>query len=355
VPIEVACDESGYEGEKLIGSLTDVFAHGSVLMDEAAAARCVAELRARIRSPATEYKANHLQREKHRPVLEWFLGPSAPVLGRSRVYLVDKGYFVLVRLTDVLLGESDAALTLYRAVRQASDPAPWQAFLAAANGLLRVKNGPAEPIGVFVDALDALPVAAGPLVRALREARPRAEAYRRGLPAALPGLDLLFPAIARAVDAVGAAAVTAGPGGVTAGPVAVTVVHDRQKTLSRERVAVLTARLGGRLGELRLVGSEREPRVQLADIVAGTVRKIAEDELAGRGDPALTALLRPYVDPLSVWGDERSWARLAPATAPFGAWARDPWWAGGSADASPGAPPPAPPAAPAAVRPSPGR
>ena len=347
MPIEVACDESGYEGEKLIGSLTDVFAHGSVLMDVATAAQCVAELRARIRSPATEYKANHLQREKHRPVLEWFLGPSAPLLGHSRVYLVDKAFFVLTRLTDRLLGDGDAAPLLYRAAREAPDRARWQAFLAAANGLLRVKNGPtaAEPVGAFVDALDALPATAGPLgaaVRALRAARPRAEAYRHGLPAVLPGLDLLFPAIARAVDAAGAAPVT--------------VVHDRQKTLSPERVAVLTDRLGGRLAELRLVGSERDPRVQLADIVAGTVRKIAEDELAGRGDPTLTALLRPYVDPFSVWGDERSWARLAPATAPFGGWARDPWWApgGDTAHASPVAPP-APPAAPAAVPPSPGR
>lgn len=337
MPIEVACDESGYEGEKLIGSLTDVFAHGSVLMDEDAAARCVAELRARIRSPATEYKANHLQREKHRPVLEWFLGPSAPVLGHSRVYLVDKAFFVIGRLTDVLLGESDAALPLYRAVRQAPDHAPWQAFLAAANGLLRVKSD-GDPVGAFLAALPSAPT-----VDALRAARPRAEAYRRGLPAALPGLDLLFPAIARAVDAVGAAPVT--------------VVHDRQKTLSPERVAVLTDRLGGRLGELRLVGSDRDPRVQLADIVAGTVRKIAEDELTGRGDPALTALLRPYVDPLSVWGDERSWARLAPATARFGAWAGDPWWAparGGAADAAPAAPP-APPAAAAGLPPSRGR
>jgi hypothetical protein len=348
VPIEVACDESGYEGEKLIGSLTDVFAHGSVLIDGAAAARCVAELRARIRSPATEYKANHLQREKHRPVLEWFLGPAGPVLGHSRVYLVDKAYFVLSRLTSVLLGAGDEALPLYRAARQAADPVPWQAFLAAANGLLRVKSD-ADPVGAFLDALPSAgpglgaPREAVPGLGALRAAGPGAETYRRGLPAALPGLDLLFPAIARAVDAVGAAPVT--------------VVHDRQKTLSPERVAVLTDRLGGRLGELRLVGSDRDPRVQLADIVAGTVRKIAEDELAGRGDPTLTALLRPYVDPLSVWGDERSWARLAPATAPFGAWAGDPWWApapGGTADAPPAAAP-APPAAPAAVRPSPGR
>ena len=36
--IEIACDESGYEGEKLIGSTTAVFAHGSVRLDHATAA-----------------------------------------------------------------------------------------------------------------------------------------------------------------------------------------------------------------------------------------------------------------------------------------------------------------------------
>jgi len=34
----IACDESGYEGEKLIGTTTPLFAHGSVLLDPTAAA-----------------------------------------------------------------------------------------------------------------------------------------------------------------------------------------------------------------------------------------------------------------------------------------------------------------------------
>jgi hypothetical protein len=50
----------------------------------------------------------------------------------------------------------------------------------------------------------------------------------------------------------------------------------------------------------------------VADFLAGVARKIASDQLRGNDDPELTALLRPYVDPLSVWGDAASWARLAP-------------------------------------------
>jgi hypothetical protein len=31
--VQIACDESGYEGEKLIGGMTHVFAHASVRLD----------------------------------------------------------------------------------------------------------------------------------------------------------------------------------------------------------------------------------------------------------------------------------------------------------------------------------
>ena len=86
--LEIVCDESGYEGEKLIDTTTDVFAHAGVRLDPAAARDSLAELRRRVRSPATQYKANHLQREKHRAVLVWFLGPAGPLAGRSRGTLV---------------------------------------------------------------------------------------------------------------------------------------------------------------------------------------------------------------------------------------------------------------------------
>ena len=47
--VEVACDESGYESEKLIGGTTDVFAHASVGLDVESAAACMREARSRSR------------------------------------------------------------------------------------------------------------------------------------------------------------------------------------------------------------------------------------------------------------------------------------------------------------------
>jgi hypothetical protein len=103
-PREVACDESGSEGEKLVGGNTDVFAHASVRVSAESAADCVQELRARIRSPALEYKANHLLREKNRSALVWLLGPSGPIHATARVYLTDKTFFLISKVIELLTG-----------------------------------------------------------------------------------------------------------------------------------------------------------------------------------------------------------------------------------------------------------
>jgi hypothetical protein len=57
----------------------------------------------------------------------------------------------------------------------------------------------------------------------------------------------------------------------------------------------------GRFLQFRQVDSRTDPRVQVADLLAGVARKVASDELLGRHDPQLTALLRPYLDPASRW------------------------------------------------------
>jgi hypothetical protein len=282
--VEIACDESGYEGEKLIGTSTDVFAHASVRMDLASAADCMRELRNRIRSPAQEYKANHILREKHRRVLDWFLGTSGPVLGHTHVYLIDKEFLVLTRIVEVLGADPARALDLYRR-------RPGRAFLEAANNLLRGK----ERDDAVAEFFRTLPPDSG-----LEPGRPLAEAFRAGLdPVALSAVDPLIPAIVAAVTHWGRDGS------------AISIVHDRQTTLPAERVAQLRRRCP-QLAGLSFVDSRLDPRVQVADVLAGAIRKIASDELSGHGDGQLTALLGSYVDNGSVWGDEASWSRLRP-------------------------------------------
>ncbi|MFS1304056.1 DUF3800 domain-containing protein [Streptosporangium longisporum] len=341
--LEIACDESGSEGEKLIGGNTDVFAHAGVGLSVASAAECVQETRNRIRSPAVEYKANHLLREKHRAVLEWLLGPSGPIHGNAHVHLVDKEFLLVGRLVE-LLGEEitgqaarpgdggpdrdpragEAALVLYRDGREVFGRRRWDAFLESFNDLVRARTS-AEAFFRVVDALrsTAAPERVAGIVASLASAGPHADLLwaRPAGDATMPVLDPLIPAIVQAV-------LHWGRDGAS-----VSIVHDRHNALTPERIARLTeltqlaelAELAGTPGDpavpgrpgavrpagLRLVDSMSDPRVQVADFLAGVARRVASDELNGRGDTVLVTLLRPYVTPSSIWGDPGS--RLLPA------------------------------------------
>jgi hypothetical protein len=257
---EIACDESGYEGEKLIDTTTDVFAHASLDLDQPAAASYLAEARRRVRSPATQYKSGHLLREKSRPALEWFLGPAGPVYGRGHVFLIDKAHYIRTRLAD-----------LFGAPVTGTSPR----FLAAANDLLRGKDQP----GVVDEFIRVAPeLAAG---------RDRAELFRAWLradPVTNSVLDPLVPAMVAAVRFWGP----------------VTIAHDRQTQLPAARIARITELCGGNLLGVRFLDAESHPRIQLADMLAGTVRKIASDQRDGRRDPVLVALAAPYIDAGSI-------------------------------------------------------
>ena len=174
-PVEIACDESGSEGENLVGGETDVFAHAGVRLTPEAAAACVREIRRRIGSPAEEYKANHLLRAKHRAVLEWLLDPAGPLAGHGHVHLTDKTLFA-VRAAVTLLAEdgTDAmARTLHRTGPAAFGTARWEFFLAAFTSVLRLKprrGVTASPAEFFAlaDELAAVPGEAGEIVARFR-------------------------------------------------------------------------------------------------------------------------------------------------------------------------------------------
>ncbi|MEU8244648.1 hypothetical protein [Nonomuraea sp. NPDC048916] len=320
--LEIACDESGSEGQKLIGGNTDVFAHASVSLSTELAARCIQETRDRAPSPTVEYKSGIIQRSKHRETLTWLLGPRGPLLGHAHVHLTDKTFYVVGRLADLVVGEipytpdiglrqdpAARAMTvrLYHEGPLAFGAEQWNTLLGAFNDLMRARNNRGAPVSgdSFFDLVDDLRRSgarspAGETAELLWRARPRVDAFRAHVlanPGMIPALDTLIPAIVRAVAYWGE------------GSRPVAVVHDRQTLLTEERVVQLKELFharspGGRLTSLTLVHSRWDPRVQVADLLAGAARKIASDELNGRGDAELTALLRPYVDSLSIWDDD---------------------------------------------------
>lgn len=290
--IEIGCDESGADGENLVGGNTLFFAHGSVGVSVEVAGAVISEIRERIRSPAEEYKANHLLREKHRAVLEWFL---RTLRGSAHVELVRKESFLVGRVVEVLGGEAGDAEVL---LREGFSGGAWGDFLVSGNRLLRMRAEVDGEVLVreFLGSLRVLrSVAVGAAAReilgTLAGQQDRAFAYRASIPALIPVLDPLFPTV------VDTAAHWSSPG------TPVHLVHDRQTLLTPARIEWIRQRAeerGVALAGMRLVQARSDPRVQLADFLAGIARKIAGDEVSGVGDPVLGELLRPYLrsDPL---------------------------------------------------------
>ncbi|MDX3195259.1 DUF3800 domain-containing protein [Streptomyces sp. MN03-5084-2B] len=298
-PVEIACDESGSEGENLLGGETDVFAHAGIRMSWPDATACVREIRARIGSPAEEYKANHLLRAKHRAVLEWLLAPDGPLAGRGHVHLTGKTFFAVRAAVSLLAGQGTdtMARTLHRTGPAAFGAARWEFFLKAFVSVLRlnprrgVTTTPHE-FFTLVDELARVPGEAGEIIGRFRGGAERVAAYRARLaadPGLVPVLDPLVPAVIHTVRHW------------SAGGTPVELVHDEQLALTAERVLQLKATLGPRLAGVRFVDSRADARVQIADFLAGVARRIASDDLNGRGDPGLTTLLRSFVDAGSVW------------------------------------------------------
>jgi Protein of unknown function (DUF3800) len=318
--IEIACDESGFSGGNLVGSgHSPAFAHASIRMEPDEAAELIKHLRREIGARGTgEYKSPEILRPRRRPVLLWLLGPSSPIQGNAYVHLTDNRFFVVSRMLDVLLGEQAVraivppgrdvrtramALTLYQLGETSYGPTRWQHFLAASANLFRTNKRwlPKNPIQTFYAAVDTMgqstvPADVRQVMNLLRRTRPIAEATRAAHlqnPKLTPLMEPLLPALNCAVNHWGL------------GAQSLTVVHDEQSALTPERIADITMAFaashpGHRLTSVQLVDSSHEPRVQIADFVAGIARRHASDQLQGRADPEITALLRPLIDRESV-------------------------------------------------------
>src|SRR5580698_5362545 len=124
--VEIACDESGFSGSNLLDPDSPVITHASVDLRVGEAAELVTTLRSGFRFSPHEFKsAQFLRSPAGSEAMEWFVGA---LRGRAHVHLVDKEYFLVTRIVDLLLAEPSyaagtrlaleqrpAALALYRA------------------------------------------------------------------------------------------------------------------------------------------------------------------------------------------------------------------------------------------------
>jgi hypothetical protein len=306
--VEIACDESGFSGTNLHRAATPVITHASVDLTTAEAARLIDGLRL---SPH-ETKSGQFRR---RPDAADAVGRFLEALpGRAHVHLVDKEFFLVTRVVDLLAGKPSylagtrlaevrrpAAIVLHRAGREAGEE--WDAFLFAFEDLVRTKRRrPADQrAGRFLQARDALArrlpgTPAADVLDALTRDRVRAlltrmDADDRSLP---PPLEPMLPALAETVLTW------------SAGRRRVLITHDEQSALTADRLIRLQralatgpAALPGAISPLAglvMADSRDDPRIQVADLLAGVARRL----------PAVTdpALLQPLISPTSLIAPE---------------------------------------------------
>ncbi|MEU2198581.1 DUF3800 domain-containing protein [Isoptericola sp. NPDC019482] len=275
--VEVACDESGFSGTNLLDPASPVIAHAGVDLTRDEAAAVLDTLRSRFNHRrTTEHKAHLLLRPGQPEAVAWFLGELA---GRSTVHVVDKRDHVAGRVLDLLTGEP----SYLDGTRLGRDHGGGAAVLrdrgdvlAAFVAMTRLKHR-RRPDRAAVDRFlalvpgmvaDGVPELAG-LSR--RQVVAVLDRLLDGDPAVPPPLEPLVPALAETVLRWGREGRS------------VVVVHDEQSALTPQRTAVLGSALAAAafpapppLVEVRQVDSRRDPRVQVADLLAGWARSSAE-------------------------------------------------------------------------------
>ena len=322
--VEIACDESGFSGTNLLHPTTPVITHASVDLCVGEAVELIAALRFGFRWSLTEVKSGRFLRgPQAREAVEWFL---ATLSGRAYVHLVDKEYFLVTRIVDLFLAEPSyaagtrltqdqrpAALALYRARR--SGGRDWGVFLAAFVELVRIKRR-RQPdrlvLERFFRARDALARAGlGAPAEAVLDGLSRTRVWDvltrltgddRSIP---PPLEPMLPALAETILSW------------SGGQRQVLVIHDEQSALTAGRLRRLQQVLAEAAGPpasgpdgagasparrspfagLVTVDSRDDPRVQVADLLAGVARR-----LPGTGDDGP---LQPFVSPTSLRDPER--------------------------------------------------
>jgi hypothetical protein len=271
-----------------------VFTHASLHVEPEEASELAHELRRRLGAETGELKASRLNRSWAQPVAAWLCAPDGPLDGRAFVHVTDTRLFGLARLAQVVLSDAgpdgwwsaredadswDHALRLHRVLGELSTACEHELLLAARDLLwLRRRRRHGATIEAWTEAVgaaaDGLPDVGGSRFLAgwaSADAERRARAYVAAPPSS-PLTEPLLPALRSAVhhwSALGD----------------VNVVHDEQSVLTPARVASIadeleTAYPGRSVAGFSRVDSRDDVRVQLADLLAGVVRRALEDQLS---------------------------------------------------------------------------
>lgn len=314
----IACDESASEGENLVASRHPVFVHGSTDISLDEAQEFIAALRTATDAQAREMKSSAVLRPRNRVAL---LRALSSLEGHGNIYVVDKSYFLTAKLIALTVAEFGERLgqdvhhsgfgrymadLLHRDAEAAVGTTSWNAVLSTFNSVVRsyVREGSAAPtVEFFYEALAHarkrcrnLRVAL--ILEEVWEARDLIRDYEGATPVELRELDPIAPSLA-------AVSMT---WHMRLGGVPFEFLHDTYSVLSPSvcNAIVESSRAPLALGELslpradlrgiRLIDSKSDARVQVADILAGVGREVAQMAAAETFDDDLQTAVHQMLD-----------------------------------------------------------
>jgi hypothetical protein len=331
--LEVACDESGSEGENVAQAQHRVFCHGSVALGEDEAQSLVEELRTRTGSRRTELKAEAVIGSPE--TLEWLFDRSGPLEDRAQVFLVDKQYFLVAKVVDLLIEElthargqdlyadglaRKLARGLFRNGHRDLGDVMWAQLLASFNSLMRVKqrSGMKATIDDFFNVVERARKAAHRrevwnALDLVRQTREHAEAFQKAI--------ATNPDRTRSLDPLSAALPSTIRGWAAISSDEIRIIHDNQAALTAEVVDEIIQGLRHpyyefarfappvRIRDIVQVDSKLDPRVQVADVVAGVGRWAATGVLETTMGEAKIGLGH-FLSSESLWADQDSFTSL---------------------------------------------
>lgn len=326
MPLEVACDESGNDGENVLSGRSAVFAHASVTLTRDAAADLMEEVRGRTRSQSVELKSKTLLQPRHLATANWLLAhPSLE--GSVSVHLTHKKYFTVSKLFDSTAeelanelgddiyetGVALAGANLLFYLGPQSYGAEWERLLLEFQYFMRAKDASqaqqhlshlmAIMVGLLSDRSAPVRVVLGSVFAGFSHLAALSKLQLgEGVEERLRSTDPLISAVGATVHFWGS---------IAGRPVV--LIHDDAKGLTPvkiqrakrflahpEQIAPSRRGLASQLADVRLVDSKDDPRVQVADLVAGIGRAVGESMVKNVRHP-LGLSLAPMVSGASLW------------------------------------------------------
>jgi len=331
--IEIACDESGNTGENLVAGGAKVFSEGSHDLSVAESAEVLDWIRNQIGQSGSEIKWRSVR--KHPSLVEELFGTK--LIGRARFYLTEKLYFTVGKVIDLLIEEryhsqgrdlyasgsaKRMALDLYRGGPRALERDQWTALLVGFNSLMRrdsstqkLKAIPKTTVDEFYAVVDMCRWASkrravSEILGALVDTKKFADEFVAALDpqsSPIPALDPLVPSLAQSTrhwfDDSSAAEIRVlhdegpVPSSTAMGALAEGLRHPRE--FWRYGTAV-------NLVDIETGNSSTDPRLQVADLVAGFGATCGGLALDGQLHPSFLELANLTILPSSLWGDEKS-------------------------------------------------